>query len=407
MIGQSCSGIVNPIVGFVLILLLLGIIGCAVTNLSGVVDMPGADELPDVKELPDPFLMNNGKRVKTRADWAKRREEIKAMMLYYQYGHMPPAPKIIIAEELSSITVYDGGATKKHILLSMGPERKVKINVGIIIPKGKGPFPVILKNDPQIFNVPIAEEIVKRGYIIADYIRTDLDPDRNDAVGPAQAAYPDYDWATLSVWAWGGMRVIDYLMTLNVIDEGKIVFTGHSRGGKTALLAGALDERIALVVPNGSGCGGAGCYRFEGEKSESLERITAPDRFTYWFQPRFRDFADKETKLPFDQHFLKALVAPRALISIDALGDLWANPFGTQQSHRGAQPVFEFLDAADKLGIYFRAGGHAQNEDDWRTLVDFADKVFFGKTPASGKTFDKLPFPDAPSPFSWSVPKAR
>jgi hypothetical protein len=388
-------------------LLLLGMTGCGGISPSGVVDMPGVDELADINELPDPFLMNNGRRVKTGADWSRRREEIKAMMLYYQYGHMPPAPKLIIAKELLSQTVYDGGANKKHILLSMWPEKEVTINVGMIIPKGEGPFPVILKNDRDTFNVPIAEEIVKRGYIVADYVRTDLDPDRKETIGPAQAAYPDYDWATLAVWAWGGMRVIDYLITLEVVDSGKIAFTGHSRGGKTALLAGALDERIALVVPNGSGCGGAGCYRFEGEKCESLERITAPERFGYWFHPRFRDFADKETKLPFDQHFLKALVAPRALISIDALGDLWANPYGTQQSHRGAQPVFEFLGADDKLGIYFRTGGHAQNEDDWRTLVDFADKVFFGKEPVSGKRFDKLPFPDAPKPFSWSVPKGK
>ena len=400
MIGHFYERIMNSIEAIFLVLPLLGMIACTSNHLSGGMDMPTVDELPDVKELPDPFLMNNGKRVKTRADWERRREEIKAMMLYYQYGHMPPAPKNVTAKVLSSETVYNGGATKKHILLSMGPGKKVKFNVGIIIPKGKGPFPVILKNDRDIFKVPIAEEIVKRGYIVADYNRTDLDPDRKASVGPAQEAYPDYDWATLAVWAWGGMRVIDYLVTLDVVDKKRIAFTGHSRGGKTALLAGALDERIALVAPNGSGCGGAGCYRFEGEKSESLEQITNPRRFSYWFHPRFRDFAGKETKLPFDQHYLKALVAPRALLSVDALGDLWANPYGTQQSHRGAKPVFEFLGAGDKLGIYFRTGGHAQNEDDWRTLVDFADKIFFGKVPAGGKRFDQLPFPDAPKPFS-------
>ena len=407
MIEQSCNRIMNQIGGLVLVLLLLGMFACVGTNSPAVVDMPNVDKLPDVKELPNPFLMNDGTRVETKADWVRRREEIKAMMLYYQYGHMPPAPKNITAKELSSEIVYNSGATKKHILLSMGPEREVRINVGMVIPKGKGPFPVILKNDHRIFNVPIAKEIVTRGYIVADYVRTDLDPDRKDTVGQAQAAYPEYDWATLAVWAWGGMRVIDYLMMLDVVDKERIAFTGHSRGGKTALLAGALDERIALVAPNGSGCGGAGCYRFEGKGAETLERITAPERFSYWFHPRFRDFADRETKLPFDQHFLKALVAPRALISIDALGDLWANPYGTQQSHRGVQPVFEFLGAGDKLGIYFRTGGHAQNEDDWRTLVDFADKVFFGKMPASGKRFDQLPFPNAPKPFSWSVPEGQ
>ena len=203
------------------------------------------------------------------------------------------------------------------------------------------------------------------------------------------------------------MRAIDYLVKLDEADQDRIVFTGHSRGGKTALLAGALDERIAITVPNGSGCGGAGCYRYTEEKAESLELITHPDRFDYWFLPRFRDFADRETRLPFDQHFLKALVAPRALLSVDAYGDLWANPRGTQRSHCGVQPVFEWLGAADKLGIYFRQGGHAQNEDDWRTLADFADKVFFDKEPASGKTFDKLPFPDLPVEYSWSVPKRQ
>jgi len=407
MISPFFEAILNQMEGLVLVLPLLGMIACTSSSLDPAFKMPKVDELPDIRKLPDPFLMNNGKRVKSKADWTKRRKEIKAMMLYYQYGHLPPAPKNVTAKVLSSETVYDGGATKKHLLLSMGPGRKIKVNVGIIIPKGKGPFPVILKNDSDIFKVPIAEEIIERGYIVADYNRTDLAPDRKAAVGPAQQAYPDYDWATLAVWAWGGMRVIDYLLTLDVVDGKRIAFTGHSRGGKTALLAGALDERIALVAPNGSGCGGAGCYRFEGENAESLEQITNPRRFSYWFHPRFRDFAGKETKLPFDQHFLKTLIAPRTLISVDALGDLWANPYGTQQSHRGAKPVFDFLGAGDKLGIYYRKGGHSQNKDDWRTLVDFADKIFFAKVPASGKRFDKLPFKDAPKPFSWSTPKGK
>lgn len=168
------------------------------------VELPGVDQLPVIEELPDPFVMNDGGRVQSRADWEKRREEIKEMILYYQYGHIPPAPKKIKVQELSSETVYEGAAVKRHILLSMGPEEQIKVNVGMIIPAGAGSFAVILKNDRRIFNVPIAEEIVRRGYIVADYARTDLDPDENKVVGPAQAGYPDYDWGTLAVWAWGG-----------------------------------------------------------------------------------------------------------------------------------------------------------------------------------------------------------
>jgi hypothetical protein len=401
-IGGHC-GTCGLIALFIVILTSAG--GGAAENPAGVVALPGVEELPVITELPDPFQMNDGSRVATKADWAKRREEIKRMILYYEYGHMPPAPGNVKAEELSSESVYEGAATERRILLSMGPDRKVKVNVSMIVPKGKGPFPVILKNDEALGRVPIAEEIIKRGYIVAEYARTDLDPDQNNAVGCAQEAYPEYDWGTLAVWAWGGMRVIDYLMTLEIVDKEKIAFTGHSRGGKTALLAGALDERITLVAPNGSGCGGAGCYRVQGENSETLADITDPRRFGYWFHPRFKSFAGKETRLPFDQHFLKALVAPRALLSTDALGDLWANPLGTQQTYLAAQPVFDFLGAGDRNGLHFREGGHAQNEEDWRALVDFADKVFFGKDVK--RRFDILPFPEASKPFRWKAPATK
>ena len=397
---KKCCGTVALFM--TLISILLSATSLAGESQPGVVDTPGVSELPVVEELPDPFRMNDGTRVATKADWDKRREEIKAMILYYQYGHMPPAPDNVKAEELSSQPVHNGLAMEKRLLLSMGPGRKVKINASMIIPTGPGPFPVILKNDRALGRVPVVEEAVRRGYIIAEYVRTDLDPDANNNVGAAQAAYPDYDWATLAVWAWGGMRVIDYLVTLDVVDKDKIAFTGHSRGGKTALLAGALDERVALVAPNGSGCGGAGCYRIQGERSETLADITDPRRFSYWFHPRFRDFAGKETRLPFDQHFLKALVAPRALISIYALGDLWANPLGTQQTFIAAQPVFDFLNASDNNGIHFRDGGHAQNEEDWRALLDFADKQFFSIN--ASRKFDALPFPDAKKTFTWTAP---
>jgi len=199
--------------------------------------------------------------------------------------------------------------------------------------------------------------------------------------------------------------VIDYLVTLDVVDREKIVFTGQSRGGKTALLAGALDERIAVVAPNGSGCGGAGCYRILGEGSETLDDITNPSRFSYWFHPRLREFVGKEDRLPFDQHYLKALVAPRALISLDALGDLWANPLGTQQTYRAAQEVFDFLVVSDRNGIHFRSGGHAQNEEDWRALVDFADKVLLGKNVAH--RFNELPFPEVPLSHTWTAPTKK
>ena len=136
-----------------------------------------------------------------------------------------------------------------------------------------------------------------------------------------------------------------------------------------------------------------------------MDPAAAVQRFHYWFVPRLRTFVGQEKRLPFDQHFLKALVAPRALLSTEAIGDLWANPYGTQQSHLGAKAVYEFLGAGDRIGIHFRKGGHDHTAEDWRALVDFADKQFFGKKVE--RKFDKLPFPNAERPFTWSIPKSQ
>src|SRR5205814_1139363 len=144
--------------------------------------------------------------------------------------------------------------------------------------------------------------------------------------------------------------------------------------------------RLALSALNDSGCGGAGCCRFQGEKSEDIAAILK--NFRFWFQPHFADFIGNTDRLPFDQHTVKALVAPRALLSTEALGDLWANPRGTQQSHAAAKEVFAFLGAADRIGIHFRTGGHKHRPEDWATLLDFADWQFFGRTVVARLSFD-------------------
>lgn len=348
------------------------------------------------------FRMNDGTRVRGRRDWARRRNEIKAIMLYYQYGHIPPAPRRCTAHETSSRPAYDGAATEKRITLRIGPAHGVAIRVGMVIPVGRGPFPVILRNDRCLGATAIGEEIIGRGYILAEYNRHDIDPDGPDRSDGVHPVYPEFDWGTLAAWAWGGMRAVDYLLTLDVVDEGKIAFTGHSRGGKTALLAGALDGRIALVSPNGSGTGGAGSYRTKGTGAERLEDISR--NFPYWFVPRLAGFVGRENRMPFDQHFLRALVAPRAVLSTDALGDQWANPLGTQHMFVAAQPAFDWLGVSGNNAIHFRQGGHAQGPDDIRALLDFADWVFFHRAPKSGRRFNVLPFPDEPSTSDWRPP---
>ncbi len=155
--------------------------------------------------------------------------------------------------------------------------------------------------------------------------------------------------------------------------------TGHSRGGKTALLAGAMDSRIAITVPAGSGAGGCGSFKYLQGGAQTLIHITREDKFDYWFQPRISDFNRRVDRLPFDQHFLKALVAPRAMLCTDGLHDEWANPWGAQQTTEAAREVYKFLGVPDKIGIHFRQGGHHHNVEDWEALLDFSDYNFYGK----------------------------
>jgi hypothetical protein len=149
---------------------------------------------------------------------------------------------------------------------------------------------------------------------------------------------------------------------------------------------------------------GAGCGRFLYGQCESVPRITTT--FPYWFSPRLNAAADLVEQLPFDQHTVKALVAPRALLSTEAMGDAWANPPGTQLTHQAARVVYQWLGVPERIGSHFREGVHEHNADDWRVLLDFADRVLRGQRVL--RRFDPLAYPDeAPRGFAWREPRRR
>jgi len=378
------------------------------SELSERVTFPPIEDLPEIADLPDPFIMRSGRRVKTFKDWEKRREEIKAMLLHYQFGHMPPPPGNVTAEELRSQPLPGGKIIRKKILLSMGPAKKLHLTVQINFPTYKGPFPVIILNRGTYIARPPSRpplaEIVERGYLFVEYFREDLDLDAKNTIGPAQTAYPNYDWATIAVWVWGGMRVIDYLMTLDGIDPKKIIVTGHSRGADTALLLGALDERVALTVPNAGSAIGTSCYRFVSKKRIKRNKYFG---YAHWYLPYIRECAQEGLllHLPFDVHFIKALVAPRGLVTINALDDHMVDPLAVQHTNLAAKIVFDWLGAGDKIGMCFRErGDHNMCREDWLALLDYADLMFFRKYPGNSRTFDKPAFPDAEPIFSWKAP---
>lgn len=331
------------------------------------------DSLPVIDELPDPFRFDDGHRAASPAEWPARRAEMLELLLKYEYGHVPPAPNnVVLDETLDSGSRFDGATNFESLRLKFGPDQKLSTTVHLYMPaNAAGPVPVILRFG---LGGEHAQAANAAGFAFACLDQTSLDPDTEgyDEAGPAQAAYPDYDWGSVAVWAWGASRALDYLVTRPEINPKETVITGHSRTGKAALLAGALDERFALVVPNGSGAGGAAVFRHAPKGIETLKLITEAARFKSWFQVDFGQFGDRVNALPFDQHYLRAIIAPRAVLSTDAAGDQWANPEGTQQGWMAAQPVYDFLGAPKNNLIHVRAGGHDQLAEDFDVLLKAA-----------------------------------
>lgn len=340
--------------------------------------------------FPDPFRLPNGCRLGTAQEWAEQRPRLLAMLLDAQYGELPAKPAEVHLDHLHTALLPSlaGGQLISLRVRTSGPTCS-SFGLQVWLPAGVGPFPVILSGDGcwTYASDRVKEQVLARGYALALFNRVELAP---DVPGEAPSAGP----AALATWAWGFHRAVDALLLCDWVRPDQIAIVGHSRGGKAALLAGAIDERIALTACNNTGAGGCGSYRVLGPGAESMAEIL--DAFPHWFSPRLRAFAGAEPTLRWDQHFLMSLLAPRALLCTQSLDDSWANPMGTEQMVMASQEIYAFLKAPENLALRWRRGAHAHSEADWRCLLDFADTRFRG-----------LPWPDQPAHTNDKTPARR
>lgn len=356
-------------------------------------------------ELPSPFAFASGEPVRTAADWRRRRAELLATVVEIEYGGLPPTPDATDWEELhTSQRVHGDNARFISARVTTGPDGAFAFYLRLCVPAGDGPFPVVLTGDacwPYVTD-DIRETILAGGKVLAQFNRVEIVPDAGHSRRDSglYRVYPEADYGALAAWAWGYHRCVDVLGTMDFVDPGRIAITGHSRGGKTVLLAGATDERIALIGANNSGCAGAGCYRRYGPEAETLADCIK--NFPFWYGPQLQAYVGREAELPFDQHMLLALAAPRPLLCAEALGDLWSNPSGTWQTVSAAREVYRFLGAEQKLGSWYREGGHAHGAVDWAAFLAFMDWQLDGREPTY--VFNETAFPGHAPAFSWSAP---
>jgi pimeloyl-ACP methyl ester carboxylesterase len=328
---------------------------------------PDFDALPRMNGLPDPLKFLDGRPVKNAADWKARRAEIWQLYQKYDIGTFPPKPKLdraVVLDETSG-----NGYLIRNLRLEFGPQSKGTMRVQVMIPNGKGPFPVLIS--PNLAGW--GPSLLRRGYISAGYAGND----GMDDAAALDKLYPDYDFALLPRRAWAAALVVDYLETLPQVDLKRIGMFGYSRDGKMAAIATALDERISAVIAGSTGVGGILPWRLAGERNfgEGIESTTRS--FPTWFVPRLRFFSGREDRLPVDGNLLVAEVAPRSILIEWGSNDEVSNTFGMEQAYQSALKVYKLLGQPDRIGIMRVPGFHGANDQE--ACLDWLD-IQFGRS---------------------------
>ncbi len=346
------------------------------------------------RNLPDLMTMKDGSPVSCAGQWPARRRELLALLSDQLFGVTPKAPACVeCAEMKSDANAFAGKAIREDIRLRFDtPGGDFSFPVTLVLPKTGTPVPlfIFLNFRPDVPDryLPM-EEIVDHGYAVATIYYQDVTTDDDQKTGLA-ALYPSGQpdsWGKIGMWAFAASRVMDYALTRKEFDPARIAVVGHSRLGKTALWAGAQDERFSLAISNDSGCSGAAISRDKG--GETVKFITG--RFPYWFCPNYFAWAGREMEMPFDQHMLMALCAPRHLYVASALEDDWADPVSEFLGARAAGAAFSLhelpgLISPDQLpqageafhegcvGYHLRAGTHFLSRTDWLRFMEYRDR---------------------------------
>jgi hypothetical protein len=364
--------------------------------------MPAFGALTPVANLPDPFLMSSGSRITSRSDWRCRRAEIAAAIQSWETGTKPAPPSNLTA-------TYSGGMLS--VTVTQGAN-SITLSTTITLPSGAGPFPAIIGMDTGGTGSLPSNIFTSRNIATMTFSSSQLTPQLpGRGQGAIFSLYPDATAGSMILWAWGVSRIIDGLEKTapqTHIDMSRLAVTGCSYAGKMALYAGAFDERIALTIPEESGGGGEAAWRVSATMTgtEDLEHAQG----TAWYSSNLAQFKNADApKLPFDQHELAAMVAPRALLTIGNPDIAYLASESGYVSMKAATEVYKALGVPDRVG-FSQVGGHSHCAFPTSQSADvaaFVDKFLVGNTSAN-TSIAKSPYTtDLTKWITWSTPQLQ
>jgi hypothetical protein len=375
--------------------------------------------------LTDPLRLKSGEAVTTAAMWWQhRRPEILRDFETEIYGTIPASTPAVTWE----VTKFDGNAlggtailktVVGHIDNSAYPAANPQIELTLWLPAhATGPVPVLIavEGGPPAGPRPVSgtrppstppaarQQALACGWGYGTYAATAVQADTGAGLGvgiiglvnhgrPRQPA----DWGALAAWVWGLSRSIDYLETDPSVDSKRLGIEGHSRWGKTALLAAALEPRWTICYASCSGEGGAKPSRRNW--GETLDDVAAPSEY-HWMAGNFLKYGARWGDLPVDSPELIALVAPRPVFITGGTQDQWADPHGEFLAAVAAGPVYRLLGRRDlgtavmpapdvelisgDLAFRYHKGPHTDTLD-WPVFLRFAARYFLAPEIAAAR----------------------
>jgi hypothetical protein len=399
--------------------------GCSLIGLPNVaVKVEGAPASPAIlgtfDGLPD---------ISTTQDWENTRvPALKQAFARDVYGQFPDTrPVSIVERKTLNLDIANLGGAEQWVVQIGTPADDMRFSMVVLKPKTTKPVPMIVMQNfcgnaltfknasgvnpprrgnpkdcqnpvmlplvPVIFGGAIMhppfERILSAGYGVAVLYAGDVVPDEPiEAERILKSLTPDATPAgertgAIAAWAWTYLRAMDALSTDTQVDMNRIALWGHSRNGKSALLAAVMDPRPAAIIALQAGTAGGSIGR--DDVGESIGKIT--EAFPHWFAPNYATWAPRQSLLPVDQHQLLAMIAPRPILLGSGRRDRWSDPHGAVRAAAGASPIYEFYgspaftqtelreaDFGPKIVTYMRAGLHGVHQEDWDRALEFLEK---------------------------------